>query len=253
MKLSLQGKVAVITGASSGIGKATALLFADLGASLVLFDIQKANLETVAREAEKKATCCKSYVVSVTDSEVLRILNQVSQEMGRIDILVSNAGIWEYVLFSELDDAHLDRMMNINFKGFYNIAKAVVPIMIKHRYGKIVCVSSVAGKSGSGVGASHYAASKGAVIAFARSLARELGEYNITVNAVCPGLIDTPMNVVVRESVGDRAEEAYVKGSILRRLGKPEEVAAVIAFLSSDLSSFVTGQAWNVCGGCRLD
>lgn len=251
MSLTLAGKTAIITGAGSGIGKSVASLFAQLEAKLVLMDRDIERLEIVTTEIEKKGSVCKAYPVDVTDYVGLKeLFERDSEELGAIDILVSNAGIWQYDLLLEMEHAQLRKVMNTNFEGHFNMTKIVAPQMVERCYGKIVYVSSVAGKVGSGVGASHYAASKGAIIAFARSLARELGIHNINVNAVCPGLIETPL-ATAPLNLG--ASEAYIKSCILKRLGKPEEVAAVIAFLSSNLSSFVTGQAWNVCGGLIFD
>lgn len=251
MDFNLKNKTAIITGASSGIGKSTAIMFAELGAKLITLDRELKGLEALSNEIAKKKAVCSPYIVDVTDFNALQhTFGQIFKETGKIDILVNCAGVWEYRLFSEMDHNDLNRMMSINFQGYFNILKLVVPRMIAQCYGKIICVSSVAGKVGSGVGASHYAASKGAIIAFARSLAKEVGKYNINVNVVCPGLIDTP---IAKSAMGDGATDAYVKNCILKRLGKPEEVAAVIAFLASDLSSFVTGQAWNVCGGYIFD
>jgi len=251
MNFNLKDKTAVISGVASGIGRGTSLLFAGLGAKLILLDRDQNGLEKVGEEVKAKGAVCGRYIVDVTDFEALQqTFGRISKEIGNIDIAVNCAGIWEKKLFPEMNHSDLHKMMNVNFEGYFNILKLVLPQMIEQRYGKIVCVSSVAGKVGSGVGASHYAASKGAVLAFVRSLAREMGAHNITVNAVCPGLIETPM---VKSAMGRGAEDAYVKTSVLKRLGRPEEVAAVIAFLSSDLSSFVTGQAWNVCGGYLFD
>ncbi|MCK9231115.1 MAG: SDR family NAD(P)-dependent oxidoreductase [Dehalococcoidales bacterium] len=250
MDFNLRNKTAVITGSASGIGRSVAVAFAGLGAKIVLLDKKGRGLEELCNAVENKGAACLPYIVDLTDIDALNdTFGNIFEKLDRLDILVNSAGIWEYKLFSEMNDYDLNRMMQINFQGYFNVLKCVVPRMIEQLYGKIICLSSVAGKVGSGVGASHYAASKGAIIAFIRSLAKEVGKYGINANVICPGLIDTP----ITGSSSMLAKDAYVKNCILKRLGKPEEVAAVAAFLASDLSSFVTGQAWNVCGGYIFD
>jgi 3-oxoacyl-[acyl-carrier protein] reductase len=244
--LRLDNKVAVITGAASGIGEATAAMFAELGGKLALLDVDADALRTIEKKINEKGVHCRSYEADVSNLEMLdSVFTSILNQFSYIDILVNAAGIWESVPFLELKQADLERMMAVNFTGSFNCIKRVLPHMVKRRYGKIISVSSTAGKVGSGLGASHYAASKGALIALTYSLALEYGIYGLNINAVTPGLIDTPIG----QLAGEQAIKAYTKNSALKRIGKPEEVAAVITFLASDLSSFVTGQAWNVCGG----
>lgn len=244
--LRLDNKVAVITGAASGIGEATAVMFAELGAKLALLDINADGLRTIENKVGEKGVYCRSYKADISNTEILdNVFSLILGQFSYIDILVNAAGIWESVPFIEMRQVDLERVMAVNFTGSFHCIKRVLPHMIKRRYGKIISVSSTAGKVGSGIGASHYAASKGALIALTYSLAREYGIYGLNINAVTPGFIDTPIGRLA----GEKAIQEYVKSSALKRVGKPEEVAAVIAFLSSDLSSFVTGQAWNVCGG----
>lgn len=250
-QLRFNKQLAVITGGASGIGNATAITFTHFGARIALLDINKQGVEQVARECNGKVTSCKPYSVDVADfEEMRRVFSQINTDLGQIDILVNVAGIWEYAPFLEMTNGSLDRMMEVNFKGCLNAIKLVLPQMVQRRCGKIVSVSSITGKVGSSRCMAHYSASKGALIALTRSLAREFGEFGININAVTPGLIETPMAQKISEAV---REDTQIPPNALRRNGKPEEVAAVIAFLSSSLSSFVTGQAWNVCGGTLFD
>jgi 3-oxoacyl-[acyl-carrier protein] reductase len=244
---ALDGQVGVITGAASGIGKAIALKFAEHGSSLGILD--SADLGDVVREIEQKNVACKSFSVDVSDRGRLKeVFAELLEYYFKIDILVNAAGIWKKASILEISDEEMDRTLEVNFKGVYNCAKLVLPSMIERQSGKIISVSSVSGKAGSGV-ASGYAASKGAINAFTKSLAREVGRLGIRVNAIAPGLIDTPMG----RGTGEYGTEQYVKNSPMGRVGRPEEIAEVAVFLASDASSYVTGQVWNVCGGYLME
>lgn len=246
LNFGLEDKVAVITGTASGIGKATAVMFAELGARLALLDVNADGVETVAKEIRARGCDCRYYGVDITDAAAMdNSFDLILSYFSRIDILVNVAGIWESVPFLQMKQANLERMMSINLTGCFNCIKRVLPNMVERRYGKIISVASTVGKVGSGLGSSHYAASKGALLALTYSLAKEYGAYGININAVAPGPIDTGIS----QLLGERAIQEYTKSTALKRIGKPEEVAAVIAFLASDSSSYVTGQAWDVSGG----
>lgn len=246
----LAGKNAVVTGAGSGIGRATSIALAERGARVAMIDVNESNLRSVARDIEQQGGTCRFHVSDVSDAgQIKGVFEKIFDDFETIDVLANVAGIWEAIPFLDLPMTKISRILEINFLGCVNCIKMVLPGMVERKYGKIISVASIAGKDGSAIGSSHYAASKGAINAFSCSIAREFGPYGINVNTVCPGLIETPMG----RASGQAGIEGYVKKCALKRLGQPEEVANVIAFLGSDAASYVTGQAWLVCGGTRFD
>lgn len=245
MKL-LIGKTALITGASRGIGKAIALKLAEEGANIAFSDLAYDDL---AKNLEKELTALgvksKAYASdasSFTDSEDL--IKSVTDDFGGIDILVNNAGITRDNLLLRLSEDDWDLVLKVNLKSVFNLTKVVQRTMIKQRYGSIINMSSVVGIEGNG-GQSNYSASKAGIIGFTKSVAQELGSRNIRCNAVAPGFIETEMT----NKLSDELKEIWKKEVPLRRAGQPEDVANVVVFLASDLSSYVTGQVISVCGG----
>jgi 3-oxoacyl-[acyl-carrier protein] reductase len=243
--MRLEGKVCLITGAASGIGKATTLLFAQEGATVIAGDISKENLDSLVKEAEGLPGKVDPYVLNVTDRDQIKeVVEKVVQKYGRIDVLVNNAGITRDALLVRMKEEDWDAVINVNLKGVFNVTQMVVPYMIKQRNGSIVNVSSVVGIYGN-PGQTNYAASKAGVIGMTKTWAKELAGRNIRVNAVAPGFIETPMT----EKLPEKAREAALSRIPLGRFGKPEEVAQVILFLASDESSYVTGQVIGIDGG----
>ena len=244
MKL-LQGKVALITGASRGIGKAFAVRYAQEGCNVAFTDIKRdENMELCEKELIAlgvKAVGFASNAASFEDSA--KLVEAVAAEFGRIDILVNNAGITRDNLLMRMTEKDWDLIMDVNLKSVFNLTHACQKIMLKQRSGSIVNMSSVVGVSGN-AGQSNYAATKAGIIGFTKSIAQELGSRNIRCNAVAPGFIITDMTGQLPEDV----RLAWEKKIPLRRGGSPEEVAKVCVFLGSDLSSYVSGQVISVCG-----
>lgn len=237
--------MALVTGAADGIGKAIALVLADKGADIAVNDIKIKGAEKVAgeiRDMGRKAVAIKADVSKY--NEVFKMVKQVIEKLGGIDILVNNAGIHKKTLFLEMSEEEWDETLNINLKGVFNCCKAVIRHMIKKRSGKIVNIASIGGIMGS-YGHVHYAAAKAGVIAFTRSLALELGRYRINVNAVAPVLIRTKMT----EEMIAKKGEMLLKNIAMRRFGKPQNVAELVAFLVSDSASYITGQTIVIGGG----
>jgi 3-oxoacyl-[acyl-carrier protein] reductase len=245
MKL-LEGKVALITGASRGIGKAIAIAFAQQGASIAFTDMRRDEImEATEREIQAigvKAIGYASDASSFDDSE--RTVDEIAKEFGRIDILVNNAGITRDNLLMRMVEADWDLVIKVNLKSVFNLTKAVQKYMLKQRSGSIINMSSVVGVNGNG-GQSNYSASKAGLIGFTKSIAQELGSRNIRCNAIAPGYIETEMTAKLSEEVRTQ----WAQQIPLRRGGKPEDVAQACVFFASDLSAYVTGQVLSVCGG----
>lgn len=238
----LDGKVALITGASKGIGKAIALKFAEEGADIAFTDIS-VNEDTV-RELETFGHKVKAYASNAADFTLTHeTVEQIHSDFGRIDILVNNAGITRDTLMLRMDESQWDTVLNVNLKSAFNFTHAVIPIMARQRGGSIINMSSVVGKHGN-VGQANYSASKAGLIALAQTTAKEMGSRGIRANCIAPGFIISDMTAALPEEV----REAWVKTIPLRRGGTPEEVAKVALFLASDLSSYVSGQVINCCG-----
>lgn len=245
MKL-LEGKVALITGGSRGIGKAIALRFAAEGADIA-FTSRSTNDVSRATEAEIAAlgVRVKSFASNAASfEEAHEVVKQVVEAFGRVDVLVNNAGITQDGLMMRMSEEQWDAVINTNLKSAFNYIHAVTPLMMRQRSGSIINLSSVVGVSGN-AGQCNYAASKAGMIGLAKSLAKELGARGVRANCITPGLIATDMT----EALPEEMREQLAKSIPLRRAGEADEVAKVALFLASDLSSYVTGQVINCCGG----
>jgi 3-oxoacyl-[acyl-carrier protein] reductase len=243
--MNFNGKKALVTGSGSGIGKSIALLLADLGADIVVNDISLENAQQTAKDViEKGRKALVSNANVVQDNEVKKMFESIEAEFGRIDILVNNAGITKDALLMDMSETQWDQVMDVNLKGVFLCCRYAAKMMSEHQSGKIVNISSASALIGN-IGQVNYVASKGGVASMTKTLAKELARYNIRVNAVAPGYIRTPMTESVPEKV-----EKYIIGQIpLRRAGEPEEIANTVAFLCSDMSSYITGQILSVSGG----
>jgi len=245
----LAGKVAIVTGGSRGIGRAIVLLLAGEGVDVTFFyrDNAAAAAEVVA--AGTPVGNIVAEQVDIRDSQACAAaVERVTERCGRIDVLVNNAGVIRDNQLAAMDDDDVSVVLETNVGGVFNVVRAVAPQMIVQRAGKIINLSSVAGEKG-GRGQTNYAASKGAINAFTRSLAVELAPRRITVNAVAPGVIETEMSQDVREMAGD----AVTSRILLKRYGKPEEVAYAVWFLASRFADYITGQVINIDGGFKME
>lgn len=241
----LDGKVALITGAAKGIGKAIALKFASEGADVAFTDlvINEAAEETI-KELEAFGHKVKGYASNAADfAQTQEVVDQIMAEFGHIDILVNNAGITKDGLMLRMSEAQWDAVINVNLKSAFNFIHALTPIMARQRGGSIINMSSVVGVSGN-AGQCNYSASKAGLIGLAKSIAKEMGPRGIRANCIAPGFIISDMTSAISEEV----REQWVKTIPLRRGGTPEDVAKVALFLASDLSSYVSGQVIHVCG-----
>jgi 2-hydroxycyclohexanecarboxyl-CoA dehydrogenase len=247
--MRLEGRVALVTGGASGIGAATCRRLAAEGARVAVCDLKLDGAAEVASEIDGEA-----IEMDVTDGGSVREGVEAAQEaLGPIAVLVNNAGNDEFSFFKDTDEGLWERVLAVNLLGVMRTTHAILPGMIERGGGRIVNVASEAGRVGSN-GSAVYSAAKGGVISFTKTIAREGARYGITCNAVAPGPIDTPLLRRAEElgKIGHRVIEVMVGSTVLRRMGTPDEVAAVIAFLGSDDSSYVTGQALGVSGGLAM-
>ena len=245
MKL-LEGKVALVTGAARGIGKAIALKFASEGADVAFTDLNiDENGLATQKEIEAFGVKAKGYASNAANFEdAHNVVAEIVKDFGRVDILVNNAGITRDGLMMRMTEQQWDMVINVNLKSAFNFVHALTPVMMKQKTGSIINMASVVGVSGN-AGQSNYSASKAGMIGLAKSIAKELGSRGVRANAIAPGFIITDMTAVLSEEV--KAE--WAKQIPLRRGGTPEDVANTAVYLASDLSSYVTGQVINVCGG----
>ena len=241
------GRVAIVTGAGRGMGRAVAERLAAGGASLVINDVDSKSAEGTAaalRESGVEAFAAPGDVTSGRD--VRRIVADAVERYGAVHILVNNAGVLRPTPVIDIEEDEWDMVVNVNLKGTYLFSRAVLPAMQKAGWGRIVNFSSTAGKNVSTVGGAHYTAAKAGILGFTRHLAKEVARYGITANSVCPGLIDTEM---VQETVSDERARQYAEGFPIARMGEPQEVAELVAFLASDRAAYITGASLDINGG----
>ena len=241
----LKGKVAVITGASRGIGKAIAMKFAQEGADVAFTDLKKDEfMEKTESELKAFGGKIKAYESNAASYEASEsTVNQILEDFGKIDILVNNAGITRDNLMMRMSEQEWDMVMNVNLKSVFNLTKQVIRPMMKQRSGSIINISSVVGVFGN-AGQANYSASKAGIIGFTKSIAKELGSRNIRSNAIAPGFIETEMTHVLPEEV----KKGFMDAIPLKRMGNPEDVANAALYLGSDLSTYISGQVLSVCG-----
>ena len=247
--MKLKNKVAVITGAAQGIGRAIATTLAQQGANVVVSDIQLEKAKTTAKEimAETGQEVIAIHADVVDSASVKAMIDRTIDEFERIDILVNNAGTTRDTLIMRMKEADWDLVLNINLKGTFNCSKAVVRPMMKQQYGRIVNIASVSGLIGQ-AGQTNYSSSKAGIIGFTKALAREVGSRNITVNAIAPGLVKTALTIDLPQELKDY----FIEMTPLGRYGEPEDVANAVAFLVSDEASYITGHVLSVDGGMAM-
>jgi len=241
----LENKVAIITGASRGIGKQIAYAFAEQGCAIAFTYLNSEDAATVVQnDIEAMGVSCKAYQFDAADFEAVhQMVSQVQQDFGHIDILVNNAGVTRDTLMLRMSEEQWDYVLDKNLKSAFNFMHAVAPVMLKQHSGSIISMSSVVGLHGN-AGQANYAASKAGIVALTQSMAQELGSRGVRVNAIAPGFIQTDMTAQLK----DEALQRIIDRIPMRRAGSPAEVAEVAVFLASDMSSYVSGQVIQVDG-----
>ena len=244
----LKDKVALVTGAAQGIGRAIALKLANSGADVVIVDMNLDKAQETAREAERlgrRALALRANIANLQEAEAMA--DEAVAKLGAVHVMVNNAGITRDALILRMKEEDWDAVINVNLKGVFNCTKAVVKHMSKQRYGRIVNIASIVGEMGN-AGQANYSASKAGVIAFTKTVAREFATRNITCNAVAPGFIDTAMT----QALSEKVKEELAKQIPMGRLGTPEDVAEGVLFLVSETTGYITGQVLNINGGMYM-
>jgi 3-oxoacyl-[acyl-carrier protein] reductase len=248
MSFSLEGQVVLVTGASRGIGRAVALALGGLGATVIGTATTEGGAAEIARALADAAVTGHGMALDVTDAAACEaLIGDIGERFGAVSVLVNNAGITRDNLAMRMKDDDWDAVIDTNLKAVFRMSKLVLRAMMKARGGRIINITSVVGSSGN-AGQANYAAAKAGVAGMSRALARELGSRNITVNCVAPGFIDTDMT----RSLPDAARDALLGQIALGRLGRPEEIAAAVAFLASPAASYITGTTLHVNGGMYM-
>jgi len=248
-RAGLDGAVALVTGGGRGLGEATCRSLAEAGAAVISADVELDRASSVAESLSLDGLRAEAVRLDVTDRPgAAEAIRSLLERHGRIDVLVNNAGAIRDNPLAGFSDADVQDVLDINVTGVFNMTRAVAPYMISRRRGRIVNLSSVSGEKG-GRGQTNYAASKGAINAFTRALAVELAPRKIAVNAVAPGVIETEMSEAVRELAGEEVRARI----LMKRFGKPEEIARAVWFLASDHASYITGQVLTVDGGFKME
>jgi 2-hydroxycyclohexanecarboxyl-CoA dehydrogenase len=254
MNLNGNGRVALVTGGGRGIGAAIAVGLAQDGHKVVIADMRRAEAEETAATINDAGGTARAFEVDVTDSATVSgMIETVTSELGPVDVLVNNAGWDDLKPFLATDEAFWDRVLDINFKGTLRLTHAVLPGMVERQWGRIISIGSDAGRVGSSL-ESVYSGAKGGIIAFTKTVAREVARSGVTLNVVCPGPTDTPFMAETTSKAKDA--EAVLNGMTraipMRRLGKPEEVAAAVRFFADESAAFITGQTLSVSGGLTM-
>lgn len=243
----LQGRVALITGGGRGIGKGIAIRIAEAGADVIIGDIDRDSAEQAAKELGANYERAVALQVDVTKKESIdAVVRKVLKEFSTIDILINNAGIMFRTRILDISPEEWENTLLVNLTGPFLFSQAVIPLMKKSGYGRIVNISSSAGRSVSTLGGAHYTATKAGLLGFTRAVAKEVASFGITVNAVCPGLIDTQM---ARDSTSKEELEMFIHSFPIKRLGLPEEIGDLVVFLSSEKASYITGASFDINAG----